>query len=145
MQVNKLRKEPSRTQGAGVLSLLSISSAVHYPPTTKHFFSRPRPRTNAPDSGRARENQSRRQRPEDAGCDAAAGLASNCCRPVCARRARANPFRGQNRLSDDRRRGQPRVLPRKRGFRIIYSAPPAYAQTFRPTTGNPVFLARKFL
>jgi len=36
-------------------------------------------------------------------------------------------------------------LPRMRGFKIIYSAPPAYAQTLRPTTGNPLFVDRKFL
>ena len=36
-------------------------------------------------------------------------------------------------------------LPRMRGLKIIYSAPSAYAQTFRPTTGNPLFFDRKFL
>jgi len=116
MQVNQMRKEPSRTQRAGVLSLLSISSALHYPATTKHFSSRPRPQRNARDSGPAQENRSRRPPPGDEGCDEAAGLASNCCRPACARRAQANPFHGQNRLSDDRRRGQPRKPPMNPGI-----------------------------
>src|SRR6266478_1164123 len=145
MQVNQMRKEPSRTQRAGVLSLLSISSVVHYPPTTKHFFSRPRPRTNARDSGRAQENRSRRPPPGDVGSDEAAGLASNCCRPACARRARANLFHGQNRFLDDRRPGQPRAPPTNAGIQITYSASPAYAQTLRRTMGNPVFFDRKFL
>src|SRR5580765_2810662 len=145
MQVNEMRKEPSRTQGAGVLSLLSISSVVHYPPPLSTFFSRPRPRTNARDSGRARENRSRRHRPEGGGCDEAAGLASNCCRTACARRARANLFHGQNRFSDDRRRGQPHVPPTNAEIQNHLPAPSAYAQTLRRTTGNPVFFDRKFL